>query len=271
MQATTHKSLFTAIAGSVLLAACGGGGSDAASSAPANTGSVAVAAPVTLSTTINGVFDGRADGDQAFTALLQDDGSYFLVFSGTGGTPALQTAVLGSGQLTNGSFTSDNGAELKMGGTGAQTPVASTLSVSYAEKKSFNGNLTYTQSNQGKRFASTYNSSFETLPDLAALAGDYTGSIVTNAVREDQIILSITADGTLRGKLSCGCNMNAALAPRKDGMAYVATVAMTGGDHPLKDKSISGNIYLDTRLKRLYIVGTILGSKEGAIFVGTRS
>ncbi|MFD2270142.1 hypothetical protein ACFS07_00915 [Undibacterium arcticum] len=144
-----------------------------------------------------------------------------------------------------------------------------TLSASYTQQQSFNGSLSYTSSGKTATFTTVYNNPYATLPSVAALAGVYTGTIATKDLSED-LILTIAQDGTLSGQLTCGCKVNATLAPRSDGLAYVATLSMVGGSHVLSNKTVAGNVYLDAVHKRLYIVGNIVGTTDAAIFVGTK-
>lgn len=269
MHDSTFKSILLTLASTSLLAACGGGGSSPSTSESASSSvpktETQVVAPTNLATLITGVFDGSDSDGQALTTILQNDGSYFMVL----GNP-LKSAVVGTGSLNNSSFASSNGVDLSNIVNGAPTKNPVVLSASYSLKQSFNGSISYTANGQSKTFVSTYNKSFESLPPLASLVGSYSGSIVTNGISETGVNLTISADGSLRGNLTCGCVINAALAPRDDKLAYVATLAMTGGDHPLKGKSIAGNVYLDVAQKRLYIVGTLIGSNESAIYVGNK-
>ena len=172
--------------------------------------------------------------------------------------------------MTNGSFSSSNGLDLNLVGNATQTPQAVTLSASYTHQQSLNGSLNYTSSGKTATFTSVFNNSYATLPSLTALAGVYTGSIATKDLNEANIVLTIAQDGTLTGQLSCGCQINGTLAPRSDGMAYVANLSMVGGDHILSNKTFAGNVYLDATQNRLYIVGNIVGTTDTVVFVGTK-
>lgn len=266
------RLLAVAAISAFMLAACGGGSSGAITAQ--QTAVAPPAPPVVTSSipnsTISGVFNGQTDSSQPITALLQEDGSYFIVYSDAA-AHAVTGAIVGTGTLTNGSFSSSNGLDLNLIASTAQTPQAVTLSASYTQQQSFNGSWSYTSGNKTATFTSVYSNPYATLPSIAALAGTYTGTIATKDLSEGNIILTIAPDGTLSGQLSCGCKINATLTPRADGMAYVATLSMVGGDHLLSDKTVAGNVYLDTVNNRLYIVGNIVGTTENTIFVGTRS
>lgn len=255
----------------LLLAACGGGSSSTTpqQSAPVSPPPVTttLAAPTSA---ISGVFDGKNDSSQPITAMLQNDGSYLIVYSDPTAPQTVLGAIIGTGTLTNGSFSSSNGLDLNLAGTATQTPQAVTLSASYTQQQSLNGSLSYTSSGKTATFTSVYNNSYATLPSMAALAGAYTGIIATKDLNEGNVALTIAQDGTVTGQLSCGCQINGALAPRSDGMAYVANLSMVGGDHILSNKTFAGNVYLDATQNRLYIVGNIVGTTDTVVFVGTK-
>lgn len=287
------KTFSALLASSSLLAACGGGGDSAsiassvatqtsgtgsntsAPSSSSNTGSnttdsqnnQGVAFPTTV---ISSVFDGKNDSGQPVTILVQDDGSYFIVSSDTeSGKPS--RVMLGTGTLNNGSFASSNGLDLTLVGIGRQELNAFSLSASYTEKSKLNGNISYAVGNQTASFTGDYNSSYETLPDLTAFAGVYTGSIANKDMREDNIILMISSDGKLAGQLSCGCAITSQMRVQENGTAYAATLDFRKGSNPLTGTSLSGNVYLDSATQRLYIVGKMTGTGDQVVFVGTKS
>lgn len=279
MRHSLLKVLAVAIAGSAFLAACGGGSSSADSGTTASAGNNAGSggntsnpSPVVLPTTvISSVFDGHTDTNQPITAFLQNDGSYFIVYSDVAAPQNASGAIMGSGSINGGSFSSSDGLDVALAGSGAQTAASVNLSASYTAKTSLNGSLSYATGGQTRTFTSNYNNAYESLPSLPVLAGVYTGAITTKDQVEANIELTVTADGKLSGSLPCGCTITAQLVPRSDGTAYDATLAFTGGNHPFSGKSFAGNVYLDTATHRLYIVGKPNDSGDLAIFVGTRT
>lgn len=257
--------------GALLMAACGGG--EANSSSPQTTAPTPPATVVASNpaSSISGVFDGTLDSGAPMTMLMQQDGTYFLVVSDTTALHAVAGAIVGSGALSGGSFSSGNGLDLGLVSNAPEVPLAVTLSASYAPQHSLNGSLTYAGNGHAATFTSTYNGAYTTLPALNALAGTYVAVMASSSSSETGITLTIKEDGTLSGQLSCGCNISATLSPRSDGMAYVANLSMAGGENILSNKTLAGNIYLDTSRGRLYIVGNIVGTTGLVIFVGVKS
>jgi hypothetical protein len=273
--------MLVAIFNLLSLAACGGSGG-ASNSPPVQTVTtspppvvpVIPVAPVMPNSEISGIFDGTLGATEPMTAILQADGSYFLVYSNAQAPQQLLGAIVGTGTLSNGSFTSQNGLDLNLDGSVTQAPQAVTLSANFIEQQSLNGSFNFSPvstTDAPSTFTATYNSSYAALPSLASLAGTYTTTIATVDLSEINATLTIHADGTLTGQLSCGCTINATLTPRADGMAYVANLSMVGGDHILSNKTVAGNVYLDTNHNRLYIVGNIVGTSEQVIFVGAKN
>lgn len=289
------KTISAMLAGSALLAACGGGGSAgntagntsgtptqnsgtnsgalvepvSGSSGSDNSGSQGNAGPSFPTTVISSVFDGTSDSGQPLTILLQDDGSYFIVQSDAA-TNKPQGVRLGTGTLSSGSFASSNGLDLSLLGIGIQDAHSLTLSASYSEKGKFDGSLSYVADNKTVSFTSNYNNAFETLPNLADFAGVYVGSIANKDLREENIVLMISADGKMTGHLICGCAISAQLRVRDDGTAYDATLDFRQGSSALAGKFFGGNVYLDGTNKRLYIVGKMDGTEDRVIYVGSK-
>ncbi|MGN6703357.1 MAG: hypothetical protein ACTHKB_10395 [Burkholderiaceae bacterium] len=254
-----------ALCGAALVAACGGGGG--------TTYVVERATPPAAPTTaISGVFDGKTADGAPITTLLQNDGSYFLVYSPAAAPQTPSGVVLGTGTLNGGSFSSTDALDLSLTGTGQQSPQPATLSASYAPAKSFTGSIADTAPAETTAFTGSYNSSYATLPTLSSLAGVYVGSIATKTVKEENIELTISADGKVTGVLHyCGCSVTATLQKNAAGNAYYATLVFNGKEHPLAGKSMAGNLYADTVTHRIYIVGALTDKSSPVIFVGRKS
>lgn len=263
-------STMAALSVSLLLTACSGGGGGQSAGSGTSTEQDTIALPAT---SISGVFDGSIDSTQPVTTILLDDGSFYQVYSDAASPNVFLGAIAGPGSLVSGSLSSSAGRDLSLRGNGAQSPAAPvvTLSASLQPQQSLNGTLSYAETGLTKAFTATFNSSYEKLPDLAAIAGVYQGSIATKDLKEENIKLTISADGSLKAELTCGCEATARLVPRADGKAYDAAIAFSAGKHPLAERAMSGNVYVDILGKRIYIVGKLTESSDVAIFVGNKS
>jgi len=265
------RRFFGGLFGSILLAGCGGGGSDGSPSQTTAPSLPVTVVPASPSSSIAGVFDGTLDPGAPMTVLMLGDGSYFLVYFNSAPPQSVTGAIVGTGKLAAGDFSSSDGLDLSLVANATLTPPTVTLSAGYVQQLSLNGSLNHTANGQVAMFTSAYNNAYAKLPPLSALAGTYTAAMASANASEVSITLKINVDGTVTGQLSCGCSITATLTPRSDGMAYVANFSMTGGENILSNKTLAGNVYLDAVRNRLYVVGNIVGSTDMVVFVGTKS
>jgi hypothetical protein len=266
------KLIGVSLLGAMLVSACGGSSGTAAPSTSGSTSSSSAPPLQSPTEAVSGVYDGNISStSQPITAILQNDGSYYLVYSDSTNKPL--GVVLGSGVSSSGNFTSANATDLNLVfDDKIQLFGQGSLSASLRDKQSFSGTVTYNASAKPPfSFAANYNAASASVPSLASIAGTYNGSITTAGLTEDAILLTITADGKLSGQLSCGCTVLTTLTPRSDGTGYEAGLVFQGGTHPFSNQSMAGNVFVDTVKKRLYIFGKMSGSGALAIYVGTKS
>lgn len=213
----------------------------------------------------DGVYNGVTDSNRSVTAIILADNSYYFIYSKLGDPSALDGVTFGSGTLSNGVFSSDNLKDVNLSGTVS----SGTLSANYDSKKIFNGSLSYLNK-PVVAFSSTYESAYSSPPPLTGLAGVYSGALAADGVSETGITLTITADGTMTGTISCGCKVAAIITPLASGNGYGVRLTFNGGDHPLHDQTFTGSAYFDTGAKRLLVAGLLDATKAPAIFVGSR-
>lgn len=273
-----NPAFFTRIIGvfafvTTILGGCGGANTD--SSAPgslASTTSARTPTPVPMPAPIvvpiapaDGIYNGVTDTNRSVTAIILADNSYYFIYSKSGDPSSLDGVAFGSGTLSNGVFSSDNVKDVNLSGTVS----SGTLSANYDSKKIFSGSLTYLNKTV-VAFSSTYESAFSSAPPLTGLAGAYSGVLAADGVSETGITLTITADGTMSGTISCGCKITAIITPLASGNGYGVRLTFNGGDHPLHDQTFTGSAYFDAGAKRLLVAGLLDASKVPAIFVGSR-
>lgn len=258
---------------STILAGCGGGGDPSAlsSTTPVATSSptstpapepVPVVVPIA---TVDGVYNGTTSANRSITALILADNSYYFMYSKPNDSTSFDGVAFGSGTSSNGIFSSSDFKDINLDGTVS----SGTLSATYDPKQTFTGTLTYAD-NTTATFSSAYNNVYTTAPTLTALAGAYTGTLAAEGLSESGITLTIMADGTMSGQISCGCKITATITPLASGNAYGVRLAFTGGDHPLHDQTFTGSAYFDAASKRLLLIGLLDATKAPAIFVGLK-
>jgi len=117
-------------------------------------------------------------------------------------------------------------------------------------------------------FSSAHDNSYATPPRLTTLAGSYTGTLAAEGLSESGITLDIKPDGTMTGKISCGCEIKATMS--LNGNAYAVSLTFNGGDHARTIQAFAGSAYFDAVNGRLLVVGLLDASKKPAIFVGAK-
>lgn len=261
---------------SVMLAGCGGGGggdATTASATPTTSTSTSTSTPapdpvVVPIAAVDGIYNGMTiNTNQAITALILADNHYYVMYSKKGDPTSFDGIAFGSGTSSNGNSFSGSFRDINLSGIVS----TGTLVGNYVSKQSFNGALGYDNSTDPvTSFSSAYDSSYATPPSLATLAGVYTGTLAAEGLSETGIILTILADGTMSGQISCGCKIDATITPLASGNAYGVRLTFNGGDHPLHDQTFTGSAYFNAVSKRFIVVGLLDATKAPAIFVGTK-
>ena len=266
---------------SAMLAGCGGGGSDATvtSTTPVSNTTTSTPTPtpdpgVVPIAAVDGIYNGMTSNtNQAITALILADNHYYIMYSKKGDLTSFDGVAFGLG-TANGSSFSGSFTDINLSGKASTGTLVST----YVSKQSFNGALGYDNSSDPvTSFSSAYDSSYATAPSLTTLAGVYTGTLAAGpltagsaGLSETGITLTILADGTMTGTISCGCKVDATITPLASGNAYGVRLIFGPQDHPLKNQTFTGSAYLNAVNKRLFVVGLLDASKAPAMFVGTK-
>lgn len=239
---------------SILVGGCGGGGGGSGSSTPA---------PVT---TAEGMWTGTTSTNRTVNGFVLDDGTYWVLYSATNDSNIIAGGVQGSSTSTNGNFTSSNARDFNQEGLGI---LPATISGSYFAKQSLNGLIDYPTLNQNVTFTSTYNSSYDTTPSLANLAGTYSGSGTVNGGTETAT-LTITAGGSITGSGVSGCQFSGTATPRSKGNVYNISITFGGGVCSNGTNTVTGIGYIDSTLTRVWGAALNVARDNGFIFYGTK-
>jgi len=265
---------------SAMLAGCGGGGdaTTVSATAPASgtTTSTPTSDPVVVTTAaVDGIYNGTTSTNQAITALILADNSYYIMYSKMGDPASFNGVAFGSGTLSNGNYFSGSFKDINLTG-GVST---GTLVGNYISKQSFIGALGYDNSTEAPTsFSSVYDPSYATAPSLTTVAGVYTGTLAAgpltagSPVPSETLVLKITDTGVMSGDLTCSCTLEKATMSL-NGNAYAVSLTFSDGNgtHPLHGQAFAGSAYFDAPNKRLVVAGTLLdAAKTPAMFVGTK-
>jgi len=247
-----------AVSSILALAACGGGGNGGA--APTS-GSAASA---------EGLWIGSTSASRSLTAIVLDNGTYWVLYSVPHVSALIAGVVQGTGTSFSGSFSSSDGIDFNLEGQGIND---ATVSASYVATQSFNGSVTSPNPNQVFTFTSSYNSDYDQIPSVSAIAGTYTG-IASVAGGDEVTTIAVSSQGLVIGTslVSGGCQFLGTAVPRAKGNLYdLSVVASGGGACSSGTSAVTGIGYFDASAKRLHVAALNKSRSNGLIFVGVKS
>lgn len=242
-----------------VLAGCGGGGSD---SSVASDGSA-----VGSASSAEGAYEGTTSTGRAFDTIVLEDGQYWTIYGQiSSGAFLVEGLIQGTGQASNGSFSSSDLKDFYYTGASA----SGSLSATYNPGVSFNGTMnsfspaTFTAS---ASTSSTYN--YNSSANLADISGAWSMTVLTGA----SATLNIAANGSFSG-MSGGCSFSGTIAPRASGK-NVFTVTTTFGASPctLANQTVTGIgvSYILANSQRELMVAAVDGTRaHGTLLIGVR-
>jgi len=233
-------------------AACGGGYSESDASS--------LSQPT--ATSAEGRWTGSTLTGRTIAGLVLDDGSYWLFYTARDNPHVLAGLVHGTGTSHSGSFGSSNTRDFNLEGAGIHT---ATMRGSYEPKQSFHGTIAYVTGDT-KSFTSTHAADYESVPNLALVAGTYVG------LRADHHTVTVTVDsvGTLSGHASDGCPVVGILSPRAKGNVFNVSVTFGGGACRDGTETVTGVAWYDAATNHLYSAALNSARTTSFIFLGTK-
>jgi len=238
------------VVSSSLLAACGGGGGES----PAASGAAA-----------EGLWVGSTNNGRAVTALVLDDGTFYVFYSASANPSAIAGVVEGNGDSKNGSFSSANARDFSVAGSAVLSP---TFSASYQARQNLDGTITYTTGG-AITFKSTFNTSYDSTPSLAALAGTFSGPVASSQGAENATIV-INSAGAISGSGASGCTASGKVTPRAHGNAFNVSLTFGGAPCTFANQTLTGAAYFDAATKGLYVATPNAARTDAVLFVGTK-
>lgn len=251
MNARIRASLAPFIA-SLLLAGCGGGGSDS-SSAPA-TGPSA-----------EGVYGGTLTGSTSsdFELVVLENGEYWAIYGvQTPGLFVVAGFLQGTGTSNNGSFTSSDTRDF-----GFVPATAGTTSATYnATAKTISGSVTFASATVGFTGGPIPGSlyKYDAPASLASIAGSWS----TSSLNGEAVSINIASNGTFTTLSSLGCTSSGTATPRPSGK-NIFNVSLTFGPAPC---ALPGQTATGIGIAYPLANGQtqlIVGVKDGSRSVGT--
>lgn len=263
-----------AVAAGLALSACGGGEgggirSDDFFAAPMPKPVLAPNPdPATMSNngTSAGIWTGKASNGRTVNALVQADGSYWVLYSTAADPNVIDGAVQGNATSKDGTFTSSNARDFNIAGG---VILDASVSALYVPRVSFNGDVTYASGNRTS-FTGAYNPIYDKTASLADLAGTYTGTAAVVAATETTT-LTISANGDVAGSSASGCKFKGTAAAIPEGATFSLSITFGGGVCANGTDTIAGVGLLDTDNGNLYGLGINPSRSNGMIFTGKKS
>lgn len=253
------SAVFT-LAVSLTLTACGGGG------ASNDLGAVPDPIPTPPApTTAEGLWSGTSSSARTLTGLVLDDGSYWVFYSSPSNSGLIAGVIQGSGTALNGSFSSSNARDYNFEGSGV---LDATVSASYVAKQTFNGSINYSAPSSTVSFSTSYRSSYEQTPSLAAVAGTYVG-LASVAGGSEVATVQVSTTGVLTGAATGGCQFSGTMTPRSVG-AFTLSLTFSGGSCLYGSSTLTGIAHYDTATKRLYSAALNGNRTSAFVFAATR-
>lgn len=230
---------------------CGGGGGDDGGS-PGSAGAA------------EGAYYGTTGDAYNTVGLVLDDGSYWFIYFTS---DSIGGAIQGSGKgASDGSFSSSNGKDFSIvDGEIYDVDVAA----SAVAGTSLNGNVNY-QDGTKAPFNTSYEAGYTLTPNLATLAGTYSGLAATSE-GEEQAITTISASGEISGTSQSGCAFSGKATPRAHGNVYDVSIGFGGGVCTNGTDTVKGVAYYDATLHGLFSAAVNGGRTDGFIFIGSKS
>jgi len=168
------------------------------------------------------------------TAILLSEGRSHLVYSGVGTPAAVGGVVQGTATIADRRFTSSDGVDFNLEGTGS---AAGDISAEMLPPVSFGGSLrTGTATSVG--FQAARSPVSDDAPSLAVLAGDYPGQ-VSFSLGTRAATFSVTAAGAVSSVINA-CDITGTVAPRSDINAYDLTITFGGAPCVFPNLSFTG-------------------------------
>ncbi len=259
------KKLLGVMVFGVVLTACGGGSSDD-SQPPANGGSNESGGNnSTNNAVIGGIYTGTTNQGQSILGLVDKNSNFWFLYS-----PPYKQGITGliSGSLgiSGNAVNASNGKDFYFGGGDTYN---TTLSGTAVTKKSLDGSITYSPSNQ-VIFNTVYDAdASEEKANLSAITGKYAGDSALVQGTENAS-LTISSAGVVSGEGRSGCAFSGKVTPEKNTAYY--NIDLTFGYSPcyLAGQTVSGVVYYDPADKVLYAVAESKSRQDAVLFLGSK-
>lgn len=214
------------------LAGCGGGGDDGTNSNNSNNDSNNNSNDNTNDdnnddtndpkpNVAEGLYRGTTSDSRELSALLLDDGTYWVLYSGAG-APTVGGGLQGAGSVDGTLFTSSEGKDFSL--TEGMRDAA--IRATYMAGQRFQGSVTF-EGGDTFTFDAAYDDAYAATPSLTQVAGSHAGVAYT-VDGSLPTLVTIADDGMLVGTRG-SCTITGTIAPHSHGNVYDLSLSF-GGD-----------------------------------------
>lgn len=242
------------------LSACSGGGDTAPS-------------PTALpATSAEGLWTGTTNtNNRTVTGVVLDDGVYWFLYSVVGDPSLIAGIVQGDSTSQNGALTSSNATDFSVE-RGTPLVLKATVDGTYTMKQSLDGTIVYQNNAQAQdSFKTTYDTDYESAPDINAVAGTYTGPVAVG----ENVSVTVSATGDITGHsitdLSpAGCTFSGLFKPRVHGNVFDVTITFKG-ERGCSNGTATVKGVGFFHAGKLYSAALNNDKTNGVVFIGTKS
>jgi hypothetical protein len=236
----------------ISLSACSGGTGDT-STPPAAPPSVASA---------EGLWFGTTNTNRTVTGVVLDDGVYWFLYSVVNDPTVIAGVVQGDSSSQHGVLTTSNATDFSV----ERIPLILNPSVTgnYTTKQQVSGTITYPDP-PPVTFTTTYDSDYESAPDVSTIAGTYMGPVALN----ETVSVTVSSTGDITGQSLTGCTFQGSFKPRAQGNVFDVTITF-GPQNACSNKNATVTGVGFFRADRLYSAALNNDKTNGVVFVGTK-
>lgn len=234
----------------VNLSACSSGG-DTAASLPAPTQAASA----------EGIWTGTSNNNRTVTGVVLDDGVYWFLYSVAGNPSIIAGVIQGDSDSQNGVLTSSNATDFSI--ERATLILNPTVNGNYTTKQSLSGTISYQVTQD--TFTTTYDSDYESVPNINTIAGTYTGPVALN----ETVSVTVSPIGNITGNSATGCTLSGFFTPRTRGNVF--DVSITFGPQDAcsnKNDTVKGVGFFHA--SKLYSAALNNDKTNGVLFIGTK-
>lgn len=256
------KKIFGVSLFALMLTACGGGGSESSNNSTSDNnggqGSVTHADPM-------GLYSGNTNLGQSVVGLVDKNNKFWFLYSPPY-TSGITGTVIGNFTVNGTTLKATNGKEFYYGGS---TVLNTTIDAVVEPKKSLNGKITSTPSNQ-ITFETEYDLTLnKEMSSLQSIAGAYNGeSAIVQGIENANLTISNT--GILTGKGQSGCSYSGKITTEQNTPYYNINLVFGNSPCYMAGQEVKGVAYYDSSDKSLYAIAENGNRENAVLFLGSK-